>query len=205
MNRVRYLALAQKNHASQTEGYFANPTQYNRYDDPVFGWFTKLLPLLVDAQLYHSINFDVPYTHSSNRKVFQTRIVMALIPELEQTVNADGYPLLHYTLNERVFPDNKSLSEDEISRADGLGNTILMGEIQEGLPAWGAPGNARDPSLGLKPGANTFGVDVHSGVTVIGFADGRVLSMSNDIDPKVLKALSTPDGGEILRDEDWNW
>jgi hypothetical protein len=68
---------------------------------------------------------------------------------------------------------------------------------------WGAPGNARDPALGLKPGSKTMGVSVHDGVTIIGFADGRVMAVSNDIDPTVLKALSTPDGGETIPEGSW--
>ena len=63
------------------------------------------------------------------------------MPEIKQTTDERGFGLIHFTLNERLFPKNESLTQDFISRADGLGNTILMGEIQEGLPAWGAPGD----------------------------------------------------------------
>lgn len=201
INNLKNLGLAQMNYASQSEGLFAPPTLYNEEGLPVHGWFTQLLPLLDETAIYHSMDLSSSWDDPVNQEFTKLRIRVALNPALDEEINDAGYPLIHYTLNERLFPGNESLTEDFISRADGLGNTILMGEIQEGLPAWGAPGNARDSAFGLKPGPNTFGVSVHHGFTIIGFADGRVRTLSNDIDPRVLKALSTPDGGEEVPED----
>lgn len=195
------LSLSQKNYCSQNDGLFASPTLSNEKGEPVHGWVTQLLPFLDLSSHYDRIDKSLPWDHPDNQELFRLQIQMFQIPRLNKERNEDGYPLLHYTVNKRLFPDNKSLTEDYVSRADGLSNTIMMGEIQEGLLPWGAPGNARDPALGLKPGPKTMGVDVWDGVTVIGFADGRVRTLNNDIDPKVLKALATPDGGEELPEE----
>jgi hypothetical protein len=48
-----------------------------------------------------------------------------LVVEFDQERNSDGFGLNHFTLNQRLFPDNKSLTEDYISQVDGLSNTIF--------------------------------------------------------------------------------
>lgn len=193
--------------ADQNDDRFAEPTLYNKKDVAVHGWFTRLLPFLEQEDVsklgrYDRIDFEYPYNHPLNASLFKgsTENKLELVPKIEPTADSQGYGLIHYSLNERIFPGNRSLTLEFFSHADGLSNTLLLGEIEQGLPAWGAPGNARDPSLGLRPSPDTFGVSVHGGVTIVGFADGRVSSINNDIDPAVLKALSTPDGGEEVPD-----
>jgi|GEM_PF-1221289 len=203
INNLKNVALAQQNFASQTEGFFAPPTTLLLDGTPGHSWATQLLPLIDHASVYDRIDQSVPWDHENNREEMSYVFSPFLVVEFDQERNSDGFGLNHFTLNQRLFPDNKSLTEDYISQVDGLSNTILMGEIQEGLMPWGAPGNARDPALGLKPGSKTMGVSVHDGVTIIGFADGRVMAVSNDIDPTVLKALSTPDGGETIPEGSW--
>ena len=202
LNNLKNLTLAQKNYCSQNDGLFAVPTLVNERDEPVHGWFYQLLPYLDQVALHDRIDEDLAWNHSINRPHMQRVFDVALIHGMEGKTHPEGYGLIHFTLNERLFPNNLAFSEDYVSRADGLSNTILMGGISEGLPPWGAPGNARDPALGLEPSPETFGDSYHRGITFIGFADGRAMSISNDIDPAVLKALSTPDGGEEIP-EDW--
>ena len=203
MNNLKNLELAQKNFCAQHDGIFATPTLTNEQGEPVHGWMTQMLPYLDNAALYERIDLTKPWDHPDNQQISQMRLSYTLNPAFsEQERNSAGYPLVHYVLNQRLFPDNVALSEDFVSRADGLSNTILSGEIEDGFLPWAAPEKGRDPALGLKPGTNTFGVSVWGHVTIMGFADGRSQAISNDIDPKVLKALATPDGGEETP-EDW--
>jgi hypothetical protein len=163
MNNVKNLALAQKNFCSQNDGLFAAPTLLNDAGEPVHGWVTQLLPMIDQSALYERIDKSLPWDHPDNQEYFRLQIQVLQNPSLEEELNSEGYPLSHYTLNTRMFPKGQSLTEDYVSRADGLSSTILMGEIQEGLMPWGAPGNARDPALGLKPGLKTMGVDFWGG------------------------------------------
>lgn len=202
LNNVKNLDLGQKNYAANHDGLFATPTLFNDDGRAVHGWVTQLLPMLDNTILYEQIDLSRPWNDPANQEYSKVPLSMMLNPSLDIEQNSDGYPLMHYTLNTRLFPNNESLTEDYVSHADGLANTILLGEIQEGLPAWAETGNARDPAKGLKSGPDTMGVSVWGGETIIGFADGRAIIISNDIDPAVLKALSTPDGGEEIL-EDW--
>ena len=79
--------------------------------------------------------------------------------------------------------------------ADGAANTIMAGEVVGQLPAWGHPTNWRDPAAGLEGRPDQFGSPWKQGVNVL-LADGGVRTLSRDTDPRVLRALATPAGGE---------
>ncbi len=69
---------------------------------------------------------------------------------------------------------------------------------------WGYPANWRDPALGINKSPNSFGAPWRStkGANFT-FADGSVRFIKEDIDPATLKSLSTPNGGESIKDADF--
>ena len=71
----------------------------------------------------------------------------------------------------------------------------MAGEASGNFKPWAHPVNWRDPSVGLGVSPDGFGGS-HPSVTVFLMVDGGVRAIRNDIDPKVLHALSTPAGGE---------
>ena len=62
---------------------------------------------------------------------------------------------------------------------------------------WGDPANRRDVTLGINAELNGFGGPYNNGAFML-FDDGRVKHISEKIDPEILKALSTPAGGEVI-------
>ena len=71
--------------------------------------------------------------------------------------------------------------------------------VARGLPVPPEFPDGRDPSLGINKGPNTFSSPGGRGVQFI-FGDSSVRFINNDIDPKVLKALATPNGGEVIEE-----
>ena len=162
-------------------------------------WMTKVLPMLDCLDVQQMINHDLPWNDHANKKAFQTKLVFFLNPGINQTVTSDGYAAAHYSVNQNLFPCNNSISIEFIEQHDGQSNTILSGEIKENFPAWGDPANLRDLTLGLNKHPNGFGGLSKKGTAML-FVDGRVKTLSNNIDPEILRALSTPAGGEVIPD-----
>lgn len=110
--------------------------------------------------------------------------------------DAEGFGVSHYSTNVHALGGTRRRTKDDFP--DGLSETILLGEAAGNYTAWGSPTNWRDPSLGLGQSPDGFGGPWSGNVTIVTFGDNHVRILSNDIDPEVLRALSTPDGGETV-------
>jgi hypothetical protein len=156
-------------------------------------WMSSILPQADNAHLYLQIDFNRPWDDPVNIPYFRTEIQEYLNPSVSTKFDATGLALSHYAGNSNVFGDNSSTELSQIR--DGLAQTILVGEEAGNYRAWGFPGNWRDPAKGINTGPDSFGRPTGDGAIFL-FADGRTQFLSNKTDPKILRALSTPDGGE---------
>jgi hypothetical protein len=124
--------------------------------------------------------FESPYTSSNDARLHDN----------------SGYALSDYSANEHVVRDGQPIDFKGIS--DGASHTLLHGEALKRRRPWGKPGNVRDPADGINQTASGFQGAVGSGGAVFSFADGRATFIPESIDPEVLRALSTPAGGEEI-------
>jgi hypothetical protein len=166
---------------------------------PRQGWTYSILPFVDQMDLYEQIDDHAAWNDPKNVPFSQTQIPVYLNPAISETMSGDGYPLIHYAGNSHLFQPNKSFKVADVT--DGLATTLMVGEINEGFPPWAEPNNTRDPALGLNKGPDTFGSPYPRGVNFL-MGDGSVNTISEEIDPQVLKALATPNGGEELQQ---NW
>lgn len=117
---------------------------------------------------------------------------------LNTTPDTDG----HYAGNMRLLGRTAPTKSDDIT--DGTSNTLMAGEIESGFRPWRDPGNLRDPALGIRPGKETFcGPWKYRQGAFFLKADGSVHFFSNRTNPKVLKALATPDSGDEIPEGNW--
>jgi len=166
---------------------------------PRQGWMYSILPQVEEYPLYDRIDSHAAWNDPLNAAASMTRVPVYLNPGISEEMSADGYPLTHYAANSHLFQPNTSFKFQNVT--DGLSNTIMIGEINAGFPAWAKPDNTRDPALGLNKGPDTFGSPFPDGVHFV-MGDGAVRFINQEIDPQILKALATPNGREVI-DHKW--
>ena len=203
LNVVRNIGLATINYSSSALSNLPSGGTTDQRGNQQHGWMTTILPYVNQVELSQQINEKKSWDDPENETVYKTSLPVFLNPAIQgQAFNSKGYALSHYTANSRVMGLNKSSSLTGISLADGMYYTILLGEINANFPAWGSATNMRDPAKGLHGGPDSFGSPLANGVVVI-FADGSGKVLNKNIDPKILKALSTPNGGETISPKDF--
>jgi hypothetical protein len=202
INDLKVIGLAEANYTMANEGCFTPATVKNAEGLPVHGWFTLLLPYFDEVKRFDQIDFERSWDDPVNAELFRTptRYRAELISRRELIKTVDGWPVIHVSMNSRLYADDHLLTIDDVARADGTSNTLLFGQISDGFPPWGKPGNARDFALGLRADARTFGWKGNY-QTVVGFCDGSATTINNDIDPKVLKSLAIWNDERPLRIE----
>ncbi|PQO44075.1 hypothetical protein C5Y93_21295 [Blastopirellula marina] len=188
---LREIRYGMKTFAEGDAGALPRST-FTKHGRPLHGWMTMMLPQIGRMDLYDWLTLEGPWDMNYQDPVFDTEVSQYARFRSEVSRDERGFAVTHYSANSRVIDaDNVKRLEDV---ADGLGNTILIGDINDQFPAWGRPRNGRDPAIGLnRPGG--FGSPYDDGAQFV-MGDGSVKHLSQNIDPEVLRALSTPQGNE---------
>ncbi|MBI1348608.1 DUF1559 domain-containing protein [bacterium] len=201
LNNLKNLALAVNNSATFNGGRLPSDTR----EAPCRSWRLEILPYLDRAELYRDYNRNVAWDARENQEITKENLKVLDAPEggaNEKTSN--GFAISDYGMISgpgTVHPDDHVVTLDEISKGDGLGQTLLLGECVGLRLAWAEP---RDPRVDRE----IMGIDLLSrtgqtsnkllsayniGGAHVAFADGYARLLSDKIDPKILKALCTVD------------
>lgn len=165
----------------------------NEEGEPLHSWQTLILPWMkVDDR----IDLNVPWDDPANASALRADLDVFQIPGVEPRRDAQGRGLSHYEGNVRVLGRLQALRLVDVP--DGTSNTILAGESGGGYRPWREPGHWRDPADGINRSLEMgLGGPFPGGANVL-MLDGSVRFLKNSINPGVLKALSTPAGGESI-------
>ena len=190
-NNLKSIGLGVHNYHDTFKSFPAGCT-FNDSGEAQHGWMTALLGYMEHGDII-SVNLDLPWDHPDQGDTFTMRIPIFLNPSFDTEKDSAGYALSHYAANSRVMGGREPLGFRDIT--DGTSNTLLSGEVNHDFKPWGHPINWRDPANGInQPGG--FGSARFFRGCQFCLVDGSVRFISQDIDPSVLRALATPDGGE---------
>ena len=170
--------------------------------NPRMAWLTAALPYMDSSNLWSRVDPALAFDDPAAAGVYGTRVPYYLSPTAPDDARPDGLAPAHYAGNALVL--GEGLPGDLRGMTDGTTSTILAGEVNAdtGSPAaWGDPDNLRDTADGINTPAG-FGASWPGGAQ-FAFGDGSVSFISESIDPAVLKALGTPDGGETVDYDDF--
>ena len=158
-------------------------------------WETEMLRYGGDIST-QGIDFKKPWNDSVNAPYFKCVLPEFINPAFRpaQLQDEEGYGLSHYAANIHVIGPNKRMRPEDI--ANGLANTILVGEVNANFRPWGNPFNWRDPVKGINQSPNGFGGPRSAGGVQFLMADDSVRFVSEKTSPKVLQVLSMPKGEE---------
>jgi prepilin-type processing-associated H-X9-DG protein len=204
-----------------------DPPFYWGVGDPALGprdqqgsWAYALLPYVEQVALFRDRAWGIPitiYVCPSRRKA------VASVPVADQYGTYEGggweWAKTDYAVNGWLIRNRPHCARLS-SVTDGTSSTILAGEksmhpanYQSGTWYWDEPfflggsmGTQRDgrfvlrdsPNMGRKFRYN-WG-SAHVGGAPFLFADGSVRSLHYDIDPLTMRALLTPNGGDVVSD-----
>lgn len=178
--------------------------------DERLSWIASLLPYLEQDRAYQKLALNEKWNSDKNRQVTDLKIDVFLNPAIPVKGPAN---VSHFVGIAGVGKDAAMYKSDD-KRAgvfgydretpitgirDGTSNTIMILGVKERIGKWGQGGPGTIRGLTAQPyvnGPDGFGTNP-AGVNAA-FCDGSVRFLSKNIDPKVLEALVTKNGGEAV-------
>lgn len=193
LSQMRNIALGLLNYESSFNT-FPDGGTFGPSGKGYHGWSTVLLPYLDQSTLYRQIDFHRPWDDPTNYVAFATRVREFEYPG-ERVTAPGGYATTVYASNLLVIGPGLGMSQSAIT--DGTSTTLMLGEAKGAFRPWGHPLNSRDAQRGINKVPEGFGGPWNGGANfIMGDGSGRFLNES--IDPRVLRALATPNADDPL-------
>ena len=175
-------------------------------------WLATSLAFFEESALYEQLAFDEPWDSPNNKPATDSHIPLFLNPcvDLEAKKNVTHSvglagvgaqaPFLENATDPGagVFGYDRVTTLDDIK--DGTENTMMVLSVNEGIGPWAQGGRGTIRALTKKPyfnGPDGFFVG-ERGFTHALFCDGSVRQIREVIDPELLEAMATIQGGEDL-------
>jgi len=199
-NQVQQIGLAIHNYAQL---YHCFPPAYtiDRDGRRLHSWRTLILPYIFSDDSYKKIRFDEPWDSLHNRDAFRDVLKKMRDPSyyyhcFDATTPASETSFVMVVGSNTISDGPHSARFDDIK--DGLSSTIMFVEIKNSGIQWAEPRDLDFASMSFRINdPNRQGISSeHPGGAFAVFADGSVRFIKDDVDPKIVKALITINGGE---------
>ncbi|MFT4558600.1 MAG: hypothetical protein ACI92S_003981 [Planctomycetaceae bacterium] len=178
---------------------------------PLVSWRVHALPYLDNPDLFETYDQTLAWNSNKNTVIAKQRIEQLTCPSTRTTKDTLDRWYTHYamisgqkTIGDRQYP--RSFSDF----TDGTANTLAVVEAAGLNIVWTEPRDSEvsDGNLGINltgptPTESPALISAwHRGGGHVLMADGAAKFLSHNIDPKVLKALTTVDGDDSI--EGWD-
>jgi len=187
-NNLKQIGRAMHNYHDATKAF---PPAYkgDKNGKPLLSWRVLILPYLGRDDLYRQFHLDEPWDSEHNIQLVAQMPAVYRSPNSAMRVQGKT-GCLTVRGEKTVFPGGKGIRITDV--VDGTANTIMIVQVpDERAVTWTKPDDFEydesNPIKGL--------VDTKSDGFQAAFVDGRVRLLPSSIDPKVLKALFTRNGG----------
>ncbi|MBR9802880.1 DUF1559 domain-containing protein [bacterium] len=207
LRNVRNIGLAALNYSGGND--FLLPPAVLRDDQgkPQHSWRVALLGLM-DGASYGDFDLSQPADSPLNKPLLATPSPLSEMFQVpgspaHKTLNSSFFVI---TGNETPFPQNGQVSQDDISKNDGLTTTLMIVEAANMDITWTEPKDIPFDALNASPkDLRGKGPSTHrsEGAPLAIFCDGHGTMLNPKTDPTVLKAISTWKGKEPVTLEDF--
>jgi hypothetical protein len=190
INNMKQIMLAMHNYHDANKR-FPPAFKADKEGKPLLSWRVLILPMMEQGELYNQFHLDEPWDSENNKK-----LIAKMPPEFKSPNSKAGEGRTNYLAvrgEKAMFPGKQGVRIADIT--DGTAHTIAIVEASDEKAAiWTKPDDfeysEENPLQGL--------VGMHPNVFLAGFADGSIRLIPTSIDPQVLKALFTRNGGEVV-------
>jgi hypothetical protein len=194
VNNLKQIGLAMHNY-QQTYGSFPPAATYDEAGKPLLSWRVLILPYLEHATLYNQFRLNEPWDSPHNKPLSDQVVAVFACPSGNL---APGLTTYKVVVDPRSMFTGAPSGVSLRSVTDGTASTLLVVEAASPV-SWTMPDDlslaSPEPALGMG--------SKHPGGFDALMADGSVhffkSSPGNPIDPRVLRALATRNGGETVR------
>jgi hypothetical protein len=189
-NNLKQIALAMHNYHSAHNRLPPAVVYSKDGKTPLYSWRVELLPYLEQDNLYNQFKRDEPWDSPHNKKL------LAQMPKVYAPVQGttrEPYSTFYqvFTGPEALFDGRRQTGFQHIQ--DGTSNTLMVVEAGEAVP-WTAP---RDLPYQKDLSLPRLGGMFPTGTNAV-MADGQVRVIPRTANEKVLRALITYRGGEVV-------
>jgi hypothetical protein len=197
-NNYRSIMLAMLNYETANRRLPA-PAIVDKAGKPLLSWRVAILPFLEQQELYQQFHLDEPWDSKHNKQLLARMPEVYGDPSLPPVVAGAGLTTAQLPMGKGTAFRDLATSPKMDAITDGTSNTAAVIEVsRDRAVPWTKPVDhefdATKPLDGLghatRPGQMFF----------ISFFDGSVHTFDPSIDPDVIRAVMTPDGGEAVGD-----
>jgi prepilin-type processing-associated H-X9-DG protein len=195
-NNLREISLAMLRY-EQAYGCFPPAYVADKKGKPMHSWRVLLLPYMGQQNLYNQYRFNEPWDGPNNRRISDLALGLYQCPTQPDRKEP--------TTNYMMVVGPHTISDGPHSRrisaiTDGVSNTIMLVEVADSDTWWAEPRDLNFDEINFKINSSKRqGISsYHPGGVNAAFCDGSVRFLSDSINPQLVKAMFTIDGGETV-------